>query len=75
MFATRTFDGPQLLAETAEFAPFATVKDYDNWIARINASGVYIDQWIVLLTQGTTERLTQPRVDHQRRCSSSSRAR
>jgi uncharacterized protein (DUF885 family) len=25
-----------LLAQTAEFAPFNTVKDYDNWIARIN---------------------------------------
>ena len=52
MFAIRPFDGPQLLAETAEFAPFKTVKDYDNWIARINATGVYIDQWIVLLTPG-----------------------
>jgi uncharacterized protein (DUF885 family) len=62
MFAPKTGDGPQLLAEVAEFAPFATVKDYDNWIARINASGVYVDQWILLLTQGVTERLTQPRV-------------
>ena len=42
--------------------PFKTVKDYDNWIARINACGVFIDQWIVLLGQGATERRTQPRV-------------
>ena len=62
MFAVRTFDGPQLLSETAEFAPFKTVKDYDNWIARLNASGAFIDQWIALLTQGTVERLTQPRI-------------
>ena len=62
MFANRTFDGPQLLAEVAEFAPFNTVKDYDNWIARLNTTGIYVDQWILLLTQGTTERLTQPRV-------------
>jgi uncharacterized protein (DUF885 family) len=66
MFAARTFDGPQLLAETAEFAPFKTVKDYDNWIARLNASGIYIDQWIVLLTQGATEKLTQPRMTIQK---------
>src|SRR5262245_18937581 len=33
MFAPKTGSGPQLLAETAEFAPFNTVKDYDNWIA------------------------------------------
>jgi uncharacterized protein (DUF885 family) len=62
VFAPRTFDGPQLLAQTAEFAPFNTVKDYDNWIARINTTGIYVDQWIVLLTQGATEKLTQPRV-------------
>lgn len=62
MFAVTTGSGPHQLAEVAEYAPFATVKDYDNWIARINASGIYLDQWILLLTQGTTERLTQPRL-------------
>ncbi len=66
LYATRTFDGPQLLAELAETAPFQTAKDYDNWIARINASGVYIDQWIVLLGQGAAERRTQPRVTVQK---------
>ena len=62
LYATRTFDGPQLLPELAEVHPFQTAKDYDNWIARINASGAYIDQWIVLLGQGAAERRTQPRV-------------
>jgi uncharacterized protein (DUF885 family) len=62
MFEVSTYSGPQQLAEVAEFAPFATVKDYDNWIARINASGPFVDQWILLLTQGTTEKLTQPRI-------------
>jgi len=66
MFATRTFDGPQLLAETAEFAPFKTVKDFDDWIARLNATGAYVDQWILLLTQGVNEKLTQPRVTIQK---------
>jgi uncharacterized protein (DUF885 family) len=62
LYAIRTFDGPQLLTEVSEFAPFNTVKDYDNWIARINASGVFFDQWIALLQQGANERRTQPRV-------------
>jgi len=62
MFELSTYSGPQMLAEVAEFAPFATVKDYDNWIARINASAPFVDQWILQLTQGTQERLTQPRV-------------
>jgi uncharacterized protein (DUF885 family) len=62
LYDIRTFDGPQLLTEVAEYAPFATVKDYDNWIARINASGTYFDQWIALLQTGANERRTQPRV-------------
>jgi uncharacterized protein (DUF885 family) len=66
LYSTRTFDGPQLLPELAEVLPFQTAKDYDNWIARINASGVYIDQWIVLLGQGAAERRTQPRVTIQK---------
>ena len=63
MFANRTFDGPQLLAEVAEFAPFTTVKDYDNWIARLNTTGIYVDQWILLLTQGT-DRATHAAAHH-----------
>ena len=62
VFAVRPGEGPQMLAEVAEFAPFKTVKDYDNWVARINASGPYIDQWIVQLQAAVTERNTQPRV-------------
>jgi uncharacterized protein (DUF885 family) len=62
LYSFRTFDGPQLLAELAEVAPFQTVKDYDNWIARLNASGAYIDQWIVLLGGAVTEGRTQPKV-------------
>jgi len=58
----RSIGGPQLLSELAEVAPFATVKDYDNWIARLNASGPYLDQWIVLLGIGVTEGRTQPKV-------------
>jgi uncharacterized protein (DUF885 family) len=62
MFELSTLGGPQQIAQVAEFAPFKTAKDYDNWIARLNASGGYIDQWILLFTQGTTERLVQPRI-------------
>src|SRR6187402_3873231 len=61
MFELGPMMGPQILAETTQFAPFKTVKDYDNWVARLNASGAYVDQWIVQYTQGVTEHLTQPR--------------
>jgi uncharacterized protein (DUF885 family) len=62
LYDIRSNEGPQLLAEVSEFAPFSTVKDYDNWIARINASGTYFDQWIALLQTGVNEGRTQPRV-------------
>lgn len=62
LYDIRSNEGPQLLAEVSEFAPFGTVKDYDNWIARINASGTYFDQWIALLQTGVNEGRTQPRV-------------
>jgi uncharacterized protein (DUF885 family) len=62
LYDMQTGGGPQTLPELSETHPFATVKDYENWIARINASGTYIDQWIVLLGQGATERRTQPRI-------------
>ncbi len=65
-YAVRTFEGPQLLAELAETAPFKTAKDYDNWIARLNASGIYFDQWIALLGQAALEKRTQPRATIER---------
>jgi uncharacterized protein (DUF885 family) len=61
MFELGPMMGPQILAETTQFAPFKTTKDYDNWVARLNASGAYVDQWIVQYTQGVSEHLTQPR--------------
>ena len=66
LYDMQTGGGPQTLPELSETHPFATVKDYENWIARINASGVYIDQWIVLLGQGAAERRTQPRITIQK---------
>ena len=61
LYSIRSNDGPQLLAETTEYLQFKTAKDYDNWIARLNATGVYFDQWIALFTQAITEGRTQPK--------------
>ncbi len=61
-YAITTYDGPQMFSGIIEYAPFNTAHDYDNWIARLNASGVYFDQWIALLTQASAEHRTQPRV-------------
>jgi len=52
----------QTANEIAEIAPFASVKDYENWIARLRSFGTYADQVTELLRIGIREKRTQPRV-------------
>ena len=47
--------------EQAELIRFGSVKDYEDWIARLERLGTYVDQNIALLKQGQKERRTQPR--------------
>ncbi len=54
--------GVQSANQIAELLPFATAKDYENWIARLNAVGPYVDQTIALMREGMRRGLTQPRV-------------
>jgi uncharacterized protein (DUF885 family) len=56
----------QTANEISEIAPFATVKDYENWIARLTSFGRYVDQVTALLTIGIQEGRTQPRVIMER---------
>ncbi|HEY4369273.1 MAG TPA: DUF885 domain-containing protein [Steroidobacteraceae bacterium] len=49
-------------SETAEVIDFATIKDYDDWIARLRSMDRYVDQTIALLRAGIEQRNTQPRV-------------
>jgi uncharacterized protein (DUF885 family) len=50
---------PQTQSEQAEVAPFATVRDYENWIARLRGFGTYTDQVIALLAEGLREGRTE----------------
>src|SRR3984893_15494841 len=52
----------QTANEIAEISPFATVRDYENWIARLQSFGAYVDQVIELLRIGIRDKRTQPRV-------------
>jgi uncharacterized protein (DUF885 family) len=54
-------DSLPVASEVAEQISFATVKDYEDWIARLEHLGTYVDQNIALLKQGQRERRTQPR--------------
>jgi uncharacterized protein (DUF885 family) len=59
-------EGPQSLSELTELLQFETTKDYENWIARLNALGTFVDQYLALLEVGVREKRTQPRVIMER---------
>ena len=58
--------GIQTLSETAEILPFRTVKDYEDWIARLQGVGTLADQHIAMLDEAAREGRTQPRVIMER---------
>jgi len=59
-------DGVQTAADMAELIQFATVKDYTNWIARLDGLDTFVDQTIALMREGMRRGLVQPRVIMQR---------
>ena len=58
--------GIQTVDELAELLRFQTVKDYDDWIARMKALPVYMDQTIALMREGVKEKMLWPKVVEQR---------
>ncbi|HLB09459.1 MAG TPA: DUF885 domain-containing protein [Gemmatimonadaceae bacterium] len=54
--------GPQLLSQTLELNPNATVKDYEDIVSRIDKLGAVVDQAIVLLQKGLEAKVTAPRI-------------
>jgi len=58
--------GVQTLDGMAEVLPFATLKDYQDWLARLAALPALIDQNIALMEQGVKEGITPPAVLMQR---------
>ena len=55
-------NGPQYLAATLESAPQATVKDYENILARLRTLPAVVDQTIALLDSGLRRGITPPRI-------------
>jgi uncharacterized protein (DUF885 family) len=58
--------GIQTEDELASALRFETVKDYEDWIARLRAFGTYMDQTIALMREGMRRGLVQPKVTMQR---------
>jgi uncharacterized protein (DUF885 family) len=58
--------GIQTLDEMADSLRFQTLKDYEDWIARLRSFPVLMDQTIILMRQGIKERIVHPKVIMQR---------
>jgi uncharacterized protein (DUF885 family) len=59
-------EGIQTQDDFADSLRFTTVKDYEDWIARLHAFPVYMDQTIALMRQGIREHMVHPRIIMQR---------
>ncbi|HEX7801260.1 MAG TPA: DUF885 domain-containing protein [Pseudoxanthomonas sp.] len=58
--------GPQTADGIAEVLPFATVKDYQDWLKRLQALPKTLDQVVVLMQEGVKAGNVPPRVLMQR---------
>lgn len=59
-------DGIQDEGSTADSLPFTTVKDYDDWLARLKSFPEFMAQTIALMREGVKIKLVQPKVTMQR---------
>lgn len=59
-------EGIQTIDDLADALRFETVKDYEDWIARLHAFPVLMDQTIALMQQGIQEHMVHPKVIMQR---------
>ncbi len=59
-------NGIQTEDELGDALRFDTVKDYEDWIARLRGFGTYMDQAIALMREGVRRGLVQPKVTMQR---------
>ncbi len=58
--------GVQTANQITQALNFASLEDYADWIARLAALGLYVDQTIELLRQGISRGMTHPRIIMQR---------
>lgn len=59
-------DGIQTIDDLADALRFETLKDYEDWLARLKAFPTLMDQTIALMRQGIREHMVHPKVIMQR---------
>ncbi len=58
--------GIQTIDEITQLMSFETVKDYDDWIARMNAFPVLMEQTLTLMREGRKQNIMLPKVIMER---------
>jgi uncharacterized protein (DUF885 family) len=59
-------EGPQTSDDLGSSLRFETVKDYEDWLARLRAVPTAMDQFTALLREGIKERMVHPRIIMER---------
>ncbi len=59
-------EGPQTSDDLGSSLRFETVKDYEDWLARLRAVPTALDEFTALLREGIRERMVHPRVIMER---------
>jgi uncharacterized protein (DUF885 family) len=59
---TNTFNGIQTVEGLVNSLRFETVKDYEDWIARMHNFAAYMDENIALMNEGIREKVVLPKV-------------
>ncbi|HZD93295.1 MAG TPA: DUF885 domain-containing protein [Candidatus Sulfotelmatobacter sp.] len=59
-------EGPQSSDTVSDALRFETLKDYEDWLARMRAFPEYLDHFTALLRQGIREHMVHPRVIMER---------
>ncbi len=59
---TNTFSGIQTVEREVDDLRFETVKDYDDWLARLRNFPAYLDQNIALMHEGMKQHVVLPKV-------------
>lgn len=62
LFPLNQLGGIQTTGDLTESLRFSTIKDYEDWLKRLQAFGTFMDQTIALLQQGLKEGRTLPKV-------------
>jgi len=66
LFPLNQLDGIQTSGDLTQSLRFSRLKDYQDWIGRLQRFGTFMDQTIALLQQGVAEKRTLPKVVAER---------